>query len=184
MEKGTQMTAPKQEAALLEPERVKDFTCRTGHCASPAACGFEGPCLAGLPPLPERRALPVIGSGIAGHARGYTADQMCEYALAARTALPVVAVPCLTDARIDEIAHAQDEPGEPPWFTAILTQIEWRCFARDIERALLASQSQADERLLEQALAALLGTDPTDPNSAESKAIDKLRMRLKPLLGE
>jgi hypothetical protein len=33
-----------------------------------------------LPELPERRALPVIGSGIAGHALGYTADQMRAYA--------------------------------------------------------------------------------------------------------
>lgn len=30
--------------------------------------------------LPERRALPVIGSGFANHALGYTAEQMLAYA--------------------------------------------------------------------------------------------------------
>jgi len=33
-----------------------------------------------LPELPDKRALPVIGSGIAGHGKGYTADQMRAYA--------------------------------------------------------------------------------------------------------
>ncbi len=32
-----------------------------------------------LPPLPDPRALPVISSGIPGHATGYTADQMRAY---------------------------------------------------------------------------------------------------------
>lgn len=35
------------------------------------------------PDLPEPRALPVLASGIPGHALGYTADQMEEYARAA-----------------------------------------------------------------------------------------------------
>lgn len=30
--------------------------------------------------MPEKRALPVIGSGIPGHALGYTTDQMRDYA--------------------------------------------------------------------------------------------------------
>lgn len=40
----------------------------------------------------------------------------------------------LSNARIDAIAKAQDDDG---WLVKQLTSLEWRWFARDIERAVM-----------------------------------------------
>lgn len=39
-----------------------------------------------LPELPEKRALPVLASGIPGYAKGYTTDQMRDYGLLCHSA--------------------------------------------------------------------------------------------------
>ena len=94
----------------------------------------------------------------------------------------------LTDERIDAIAHLQDEPGEPAWFTAQLTKLEWRAFARAVESeviaALAATPAQQQERSLferaAEALAAYMAamradwTDDRESMMAKIRAADAL----------
>jgi hypothetical protein len=61
--------------------------------------------------------------------------EQVDHPYAMATPLYTAPMTALSYEQIDAIAKAQDDDPQEPWFTRQLTKLEWRCFARDIERA-------------------------------------------------